>query len=423
MLYLLITLLALALCYLLIRQWRVRRYLRELEDAVRRRSPYLFSHGSSGWLQANGLAGLVSETNKLLNEGERSHRQGQSYLHQIEITLSKLTESVLIIDTRYQLVMANAAARRLLGLPAHCEGKRLEQFIPSAKFLEYLESAETGATPPWREIDLKRENGRQLFLEVTSARIPHSERAGDRPLTLIVLHDITRLKELENVRREFVANVSHELRTPVTIIKGYSDALIEDHDKLPKEELLRFLCKIHRNVNRLHLLLEDLLTLSRLEGGSVDINLKPTQLHKLIAEQIENLTPRLGPSQSISCELSPDIDQINIDAIKLTQVIRNILDNVLRYAKGFTTIRIRTQLQSDTVILTIEDDGCGIPQKDLSHIFERFYTVDKGRSRELGGTGLGLSIAKHIIQLHKGQIKAENVKPHGLKIECHLPLI
>lgn len=407
--------------YLLLQQWRTRRYIHDLEEAVRNRRPYLFSSGNGGWIGKSGLSRFSKSLNDLLDERERSRKEGETYLQQIEITLGSLTESVLIVNPGYRLVMANAAARKLLALPQNCEGRHLEQFLPSAKFLEYMQQSKGGMAPAWREIEIHREHGRHLFIEVSATRIAHS--SSDTPLTLIVLHDITRLKELENVRREFVANVSHELRTPVTIIKGYSDALVSDHHSLSSEEQLRFLSKIQKNVHRLHLLLEDLLTLSRLEGGYAGVNLKSTALHKLISEQVENLTPRLAEGQHVSCEFDQRIDCINIDPIKMNQVVRNILDNALRYAKGFTHIRIITALEADTIVLAIEDDGCGIPEKDLFHIFERFYTVDKSRSRELGGTGLGLSIVKHIAQLHSGQVRAVNLKPHGLRIECRLPLL
>lgn len=417
--YILLSIMAALVAYLLFQQQRTRRYIHELEEAMRRRKPYLFTGGTGGWFGKNGLINFSRLLNELLEERERSHKEGETYLQQIQVTLDSLTDSVLITDSRYRLVMANPAARKLLALPENCEGRRLEQFLPSSKFLEYIEQSQAGRTPLWREIEIHRPHGASLFVEVSAAHISHSEM----PLMLIVLHDITRLKQLENVRREFVANVSHELRTPVTIIKGYSDALANDHETLSQAEQLRFLNKIQRNVHRLHLLLEDLLTLSRLEGGYAGVNLKSTPLHKLIAEQVENVTPRLHEGQRVTCQLDPHIDAINIDPIKMTQVVRNVLENALRYAKGFSEIRILTSLEANTVTLAFEDDGCGIPEKDLPHIFERFYTVDKSRARDLGGTGLGLSIVKHIVQLHSGQVKATNLTPHGLRIECQLPLL
>lgn len=417
--YVLLFILAVTVAYLLLQQWRTRAYLRELEEAVRKRKPYLFSYGNGGWIGKRGIIRFSHALNELIAERDRSHKAGETYLQQIQITLDTLTDSVLIVDSRHRLVLANPAARKLLSLPENFEGKHLGQFLPSSKLLEYVAQNQAGRQALWREIEIHRNLGSPLFVEASTAYLTHSET----PLMFIVLHDITRLKQLENVRREFVANVSHELRTPVTIIKGYSDALVSDHNTLSASEQLRFLSKIQKNVQRLHLLLEDLLTLSRLEGGYAGVNLKPTSLHKLIAEQIENFTPHLQANQRVSCEFDPRIDLINIDPIKMAQVIRNILDNALRYARGFTQIRLITTLENDAVVLAIEDNGCGIPQKDLPHIFERFYTVDKSRARDLGGTGLGLSIVKHILQLHNGQVKGSNIQPNGLRIECRLPLL
>ncbi|MGE9297019.1 MAG: sensor histidine kinase, partial [Puniceicoccales bacterium] len=388
--------------------------------AVEKRRTYLFDE-DGGWAGQLGLDRLAQLINELLAENERSSRQEIGYLRQIETTLSNLTEAVLIVDNRSVLVMANNAARQLLSLQENCEGRRLEGLLKSAGFLEFMELAEAGSAPAWQEIEIAR--GRDsLFVEVAGARIPDTG-SDSRPLTLFVLHDITRLKKLENVRREFVANVSHELRTPVTVIKGFTDTLIEDHEHLRSEEQLRFLNKIAKNVERLHLLLEDLLTLSRLEGDTVTINRQECSVRKLIHDVTENFLPRLNlDTQTLVCDLDPNLDIVAIDPIKFSQVLQNSLDNALRYAKGFTKIVVRTRRDCGAFILEVEDDGCGIPEKDLPHIFERFYRVDKGRSRELGGTGLGLSIVKHVIQLHGGTIAANNLSTGGLRITCRLPM-
>jgi len=402
------------------RHRKVRRLLHSMVERVEERRTYLFEE-DAGWARDLGLDRLARLVNDLLAEHERSSRQEIGYLRQIETTLSNLTEAVLIVDDRSALVMANNAARNLLGLQPNCEGRRLEGLLKSAGFLEFMELAEADSAPAWQEIEIAR--GRDsLFVEVAGARIPDTG-VDSRPLTLFVLHDITRLKKLENVRREFVANVSHELRTPVTVIKGFTDTLIEDHDYLRSEDQLRFLQKIAKNVERLHLLLEDLLTLSRLEGDRITINREPCSVRKLIHDVTENFLPRLNlETQTLVCDLDPGLDRVAIDPIKFSQVLQNSLDNALRYAKGFTTITVRTKTDGGSFILEVEDDGCGIPEKDLPHIFERFYRVDKGRSRELGGTGLGLSIVKHVIQLHGGTIAANNLPTGGLRITCRLPM-
>ncbi|WP_269539584.1 sensor histidine kinase [Cerasicoccus fimbriatus] len=403
-----------------LRHRKVRNILRTMVAAVEERRAYLFEE-DAGWVKDMGLCRLALQLNELLAEHERSSKQELGYLRQIETTLSNLTEAVLIVDDRSLLVMANSAARELLGLGPDCEGRRLEGVLKSAGFLEFMELAEEGSAPAWQEIEIVR--GRDsLFVEVTGARIPESDSEG-RPLTLFVLHDISRLKKLENVRRDFVANVSHELRTPVTVIKGFTDTLIEDHEHLKSEEQIRFLQKIYKNVERLHLLLEDLLTLSRLEGEAINLNRQPCSLRKLIHDITENFLPRLNlDEQTLVCDLDPELDIVNVDQIKMSQVLQNTLDNALRYAKGFSRIIVRTSRDGNYFLIEVEDDGCGIPEKDMAHIFERFYRVDKGRSRELGGTGLGLSIVKHVVQLHGGTVAARNVSGGGLCITCRIPI-
>ncbi|MEO0796158.1 MAG: ATP-binding protein [Verrucomicrobiota bacterium] len=411
---------ALIAVFFYIRLRRVRTLLRGMASSLEERRQYLFEE-EANWAKDLAIDRLSTGINGLVAENERASRQGMGYLRQIETTLSNLTEAVLIVDDRSALVLANDAARELLDLAPDCVGRRLDSLLHSAGFLEFMELAEAGSAPAWQEIEIINDRD-SLFVEVAGANIPESDAEG-RPLTLFVLHDITRLKRLEGVRREFVANVSHELRTPVTVIKGFTDTLIEDHEHLSKDEQIRFLSKIAKNVERLHLLLEDLLTLSRLEGDVVNLNRQTCSVRKLIHDVAENFLARLNLEiQTLVCDLDPSLDEVVIDPIKFTQVLQNTLDNALRYAKGFSQITVRTRRDGAAFLLEVEDDGCGIPEKDLPHIFERFYRVDKGRSRELGGTGLGLSIVKHVVQLHGGTIAAQNLPDNGLRITCRLPL-
>lgn len=400
---------------------RMRRFVRDLFEAVDARRPYLLDQ-SSALTKRAGLERLAMAYNDILAEQERSSQQEQGYLRQIDTTLSNLTEAVLIINGRNQIIMANQAACSLLGILRPLQGIRLESVLHSAGFLEYMTLAENGDAPAWQEIKIDRGN-ETLFVEVTGAQIPDSGKGPDA-LMLFVLHDISRLKRLETVRREFVANVSHELRTPVTVIKGFTDALIEDFDQLPREEAGRFLRKIASNVHRLNLLLEDLLTLSRLENAGARVQREPASLQELIHSVVEDARTQLEESdRGIVLDLDPSLDRLMLDPIKISQVVRNVIDNAIRYARGFSNIEIRTSRQDQSFSLAISDDGCGIPEPDLPHIFERFYRVDKGRSRELGGTGLGLSIVKHIVQLHGGEVKAWNCPSGGLCIEAVLPIV
>ncbi|MBC2595510.1 PAS domain-containing protein [Ruficoccus amylovorans] len=411
--------LAVWVLYLLLRLRRLRAVMKKAADALESRKSFLLNE-KGNWPKRYFLDRMAREINTLTDIRRHSERREEGYFQQVETALENLIEAVLIVNDENQLVMANPAARRLLRIEGRTEGKRVEQYLQSPQFLELMKRIRAGEYSGFQEIELVRGKTSHTF-EVTGAPIPNADpHAPD--MTLFVLHDITRLKILEGVRKEFVANVSHELRTPVTIIKGYADTLVEDQDSLEPEDRARFLAKIQKSVNRLHLLLEDLLVLSRLEWGTESVSREAYPLPQIIRELQENIQPRLEENgKKLLVELDPMIDRLMLDPIKISRVFQNVCDNITRYAKGFTTIQIRARYEDGKVRVSIEDDGCGIPAADVPHIFERFYRVDKGRSRELGGTGLGLSIVKHIIQLHGGEVAAHSVEGEGTRIEFTLP--
>ena len=227
------------------------------------------------------------------------------------------------------------------------------------------------------------------------------------------------------MRREFVANVSHELRTPLTIIKGFAETLIDDEATLDPRARLRFTEKILNNAERLHVLVEDLLTLSRLESRPDQIEPIGQPIAPLLDEVAENYRPRLdSATQTLVVEVDEGIGTVLFDRYRIHQVLDNFIENVFRYAPDFTELRLVAVLEPDSgmVRCSVIDDGPGIPEKDLPHLFERFYRVDKGRSRETGGTGLGLSIVKHIVQLHGGTVWAESRVGEGTTMSFSLPV-
>jgi signal transduction histidine kinase len=239
------------------------------------------------------------------------------------------------------------------------------------------------------------------------------------------MHDITKLKGLEVMRREFVANVSHELRTPLTIIKGFAETLIDDKATIDPKVRIRFMEKILNNAERLHVLVEDLLTISRLESRSDQIEPVEQPFESLLNEVAENYRNRLDvDKQRIEVQVDEAVGSFSFDRYRINQVLDNFIENVFRYAPEFTLIRLEAVLEPESgeVRCSVIDDGSGIPEKDLPHLFERFYRVDKGRSRETGGTGLGLSIVKHIVQLHGGTVQAESKVGEGTRMSFRLPI-
>jgi signal transduction histidine kinase len=258
------------------------------------------------------------------------------------------------------------------------------------------------------------------WLEISTAPMP-DEGLTEGRFTLYVFHDITRQKGLEKMRTEFVANASHELRTPVTIIKGYADTLLEDDKDLSVEERRRFLEKISTHSERLNLLLRDLLFLSRLESTGSALHRERWSVSRLIEDTAESWRGVLEDGQQLHYAFAGEEDIVFADSLRFSQVVMNLLENIRRHAKGFTRIDISTTVERDGVWVVVADDGQGFPEKDLPHIFQRFYRVEKGRSRESGGTGLGLAIVKHIVQEHGGEVSARSQRGQGTRIDIFLP--
>jgi len=417
MAYLPAAVLALITVYLAYRLNRAWRIMRELADSVRTRETTLIER-RPGYGIDRCAGELRLELNTLIAEARAVRDRDRDYLHQIETTLGSIREAVLILDESNYVRMANEAARQLLASDRELLGRRIESLLPSVAFLDYMKSVRGGNRKGNELVELAR-GGERLWFEVTGAVV---KDAGGQHLCLFVLHDITKLKALENMRTEFVANVSHELRTPVTVIRGFTDTLLEEGDELSSEDRARFLGKIQRNVVRLNSLLEDLLTLSRLEGRAHVLQTEELKLNDVVAEAASNFKDRKPDAVAFEMIADPAVPAMQLDPLRITQVVENLLDNACRHARGLTRLVVRTTLAGDHVECSVEDNGCGIPPADVPHIFERFYRVDKGRSRELGGTGLGLSIVKHTILQHGGNVFVESRVGEGTRIGFTIPL-
>lgn len=399
----------------------LRRLLRELDGAVRS-GRRLLPEESASTLQAIGALGLVDSLNSLIDSHQKATAQERGHSDQVEAMLGAVQEAVIVFDDERVVQYANRAASFLFRGGGSLQGARLEGVVRSLSLLELLDdSAKYDRIEP-RQIQIERGHGVHWF-EAACAKVQGVEPSGGQS-TLLVLHDITKLKELEVMRKEFVANVSHELRTPLTIIKGFAETLVDDASTIDPVARDRFLAKILNNAERLHVLVEDLLTLSRLESLPDQLECLKQPLRPLFEEVAENYRPRLATSQSIEVMVEDQIDAVAFDRYRLQQVLENFIENVFRYAPQFKQMVLEAKLDPEfgCVRCAVIDDGPGIPQKDLPHLFERFYRVDKGRSRERGGTGLGLSIVKHIMQLHGGSVSAQSRLGEGTRMEFTLPL-
>jgi two-component system, OmpR family, phosphate regulon sensor histidine kinase PhoR len=417
--YLIILALAAALLWTFVRLVRLQRASRLLHQAVLQKQP-LLREDTPGSLD-DDLDRLREETNELIAETARLQQQRTGHLAQLDATLGSLREAVLIVDSENHILLANRALQGIFPEATRTLNQRLERVLHSVDFLEYVAQVRQGETPPRAEMEFV--SGKQsVWVEVTGTPIPPAQKGG-RPWALFVLHDITRQKQLEGIRKEFVANVSHELRTPLAIIKGYIETLVDGHREMPIEDREKFLRTIQRHTERLNSLLQDLLILSRLESINPGLQRESTAFRVLVEGIVEDYRARPAAAEHrIDAEISDNIGELLLDPLKITQVFENLLDNALKYTPKGSSIRIQCLTTQDGVEVRVADNGQGIPAEDLPHIFERFYRVDKGRSRETGGTGLGLSIVKHIIQLHGGRVSVESTVGKGTTFVFTLPI-
>ncbi|HRI81088.1 MAG TPA: ATP-binding protein, partial [Opitutaceae bacterium] len=343
-----------------------------------------------------------------------------SQLAQLEATLGSLQEAVLIVDHTNHILLANRALQGIFPSATDIMGSRVELVLQSREFLDYVEALRAGRAVPRQTIEFAKGSD-SVWAEVTGSLIPPLD-GQDYQWALFVLHDISHQRKLEAVRRDFVANVSHELRTPLSVIKGYIETLVDGHHDMPAGDRERFLRTIQRHTERLNSLLEDLLTLSRLESVNPGLQRETVPFAKIIAEVAEDYRTRpAAGDRRVDCTVDPATGSLWIDASKITQVLENLLDNALKYTPKGAVITVSAEPRAGEVVVCVRDNGPGIPPEDQPHIFERFYRVDKGRSREKGGTGLGLSIVKHIVQLHGGRVWVESQLGQGTAFYFSLP--
>jgi two-component system phosphate regulon sensor histidine kinase PhoR len=318
---------------------------------------------------------------------------------QQQVLFNSMLEGLLLLDRNRKIYLANRAFKNLFGLKTELRGKTVMEALRVHELAALVERVERDEQV--FDYELKLPELSERWLQVNAAAIFNS--AGEREGTILVFHDLTRLKQLERTREEFVANVSHELRTPLSLIKGYVETLLDGARHNP-EVAERFLRIIERNTQRLDLLIQDLLTISALESGRVTLNLQPVALRPLAEKVFTDLKTRAEEKDVKLVNQLADLSAL-ADAHRLEQVFANLVDNAIKYGRAQGTVIVGGQkAEANKVELFVQDDGPGIPPEALDRVFERFYRVDKARSREQGGTGLGLSIVKHIVQGHGGTV-------------------
>ncbi len=339
--------------------------------------------------------------------------------NELEAVLSSMIEGVLAVDADGHIMSVNKAAADLLKIdPTDALGRNVEEVIRNVDLHRFIRKTVESKQLVEANILLLANGSRYFQLHGASL----SDSQGHTSGAVIVLNDMTRTRRLENIRRDFVANVSHELRTPVTSIQGFVEALLEGAVKGP-EQVERYLKIIAKHSNRLNTIIDDLLSLSRLEedGEKRKISFEQVSLKPVLAGAVELSSVKAAEKNMTIDLICEDRIETKVNVAFLEQAVVNLVDNATKYSEPGGRIQISVQRSDKEVAIAVQDEGCGIEKKQFERIFERFYVVDKGRSRKLGGTGLGLSIVKHIAQIHGGHVTVKSTPGKGSTFTIHLP--
>jgi two-component system phosphate regulon sensor histidine kinase PhoR len=371
---------------------------------------------------------ILREIHRDLGELARRYREISHRIadedFSLRAILSGMIEGVLIADRNLRIRLTNDRLRQMFALPKSPVDRTVMEVFRNHLLHQIIQ--QTLETDEPRSVELQAEirEGNQFNLkhfQVTSISLRPRDRES---LTgaLVIFHDISQIRSLEAVRKEFVANVSHELRTPLSIITGYLETLMEEGGD--PETNVRFLKTMHKHAQRLNILIEDLLSLSQLESRKVSLNFEPVELGECIQRVVERLDTRIREvAAKIKINIAESLPRVEADAFRIEQVVYNLIDNALRHGgKLGVNVIVEAHSNGREVVVAVHDDGPGVPLGDQPHLFERFYRVHKDRSRDAGGSGLGLSIVKHTVQAHGGTVALKSSPGAGATFTVSLPL-
>ncbi|MDD2321200.1 MAG: ATP-binding protein [Geobacteraceae bacterium] len=353
---------------------------------------------------------LAEVMNDMAGKIERQLERISAEKNRLDTILRGMGEGVIVTNDTGDVILANPAFRSLFSLDEDCVGRTLIEIARQPAMNNALQ----------RVLDYREEILEEMVVMVPDERhmlthwVPLEEET-NLIGTVAVFHDITDLKHLEKIRKDFVANVSHELRTPVSVIKGYAETILAEGKDLPPEKLRHFTGIIHSHADRLAHLISDLLTLSRIESGAMTLEPVPVNLVTAV-NRVSQLLEQKACAREITLQRTESFEMtadILADPDKLEQVLINLLDNAIKFTPAGGTVTVNALDLGEKIRIEVTDTGTGIPPKDIPRIFERFYRVDAARSREMGGTGLGLSIVKHIVQAHGESVAVESTVGKG----------
>jgi len=387
---------------------------RQVEDVItqigRGERPRTFLMEGSGPAQRIGF-----QLEKIVGDLEQRQKQIAKRESGMQTIFSAMQDALLVVDSNRRLILTNQTFRKLFDAPEISIATPLLEIVRDPTLDQLLTDAFRGRGPVRCELTLDQS---QIELHAVATKNEVGEITG----ALVLFHDITELKKMDQVRRDFVANVSHELRTPLSILRGYIETLL-DSPKTPCDELARILRVMERHSDRLDLLVEDLLTLAQLESSNPDLQIGTVDLSTFLPEMVRDWEKKITRKHlNIVVDVPPELSPICADRTRLQEALYNLLDNAVKYSRENGEIRLSARSRDGEIELAVSDDGLGIGKEDLPRIFERFYRADKARSPDkVRGTGLGLAIVKHIAQLHGGRVEAESELEKGTTIRMVLP--
>lgn len=358
----------------------------------------------------NQMAGDIDERIRTISRQRKEHKA----------VLSSMSEAVLAVDSEQKLITLNSSAAEMIGVEIpQAKGRALQEVVRNPALQNFVINSLASNEPVEENITF-HEDDNEHFLQARSNALQDED--GQKIGILVVLNDITRIRRLEKVRSDFVANVSHELKTPITSIKGFVETLLEGAVKNP-DEAQRFLDIIAKQTDRLDAIIDDLLALSRIEQHTekTQIELEDSNIKEMLNDAIE-LCKNKAQAKHIEVKLTCAQEiKAQINTPLLEQAVVNLLDNAIKYSSNNSKIEIEALKNENNISITVTDFGCGIDKNSLPRLFERFFRVDKARSRKLGGTGLGLAIVKHIVQAHNGSVDVNSSPGKGSKFTINLP--
>jgi two-component system, OmpR family, phosphate regulon sensor histidine kinase PhoR len=398
-----------------------RRISRPLE-LMKRAAEEFARGGVPGKIPVDGsleISGLGEALNQMARQLDYRIRRITEERNEREAVLFSMVEGVFAVDAAERLISMNQAAAQLIGVDVkNFKRKSVQELVRNNELQQFVKKALNSREVVETDFILRGAQERNLQARGTVLKDASDNRIG----ALIVLNDVTRIKRLENMRRDFVANVSHEIKTPITAIKGFVDTLVKGAIN-NQQDAHRFLEIIGRQVDRLNAIIDDLLSLSKLEQDPDQfvLQMEEVELKGVLHSAIQACSSRTANEKATVDLICDDAIKIKINRQLIEQAVVNLVDNAVKYSGPEKRVEVVGEQQNDAIVIRVRDWGNGIGKEHLPRLFERFYRVDQARSRDLGGTGLGLAIVKHIAQVHKGSVKADSTLGKGSVFSIHLP--